>query len=73
MMASKNYRVFIELHPEDNPELGLPAPIKTKRGICIKGEYSKIDWDKMVEYEVQGGLRAIEHHLKRWQDGEVDV
>jgi len=65
------YRVYIELHPEDNPELGLPDKISTRRGICIKGEYGKIDWDKMVEHEVKTGLRAIEHFVERWEKGEV--
>ena len=60
---SVRFRIVVE--PEDNPQLGLPETVTTRRGICIKGDFSQVDWDREVEYEFKGGLRAIRHFLEK--------
>jgi hypothetical protein len=59
---SVRFRLVVE--PEDNPELGLPERVTTRRGACIKGDR----WDR--EYELKGGLRAIKHFLK--EEGYIE-
>ena len=67
------YDIVIRVRPERNPSLNLPEEIVTRRGLCIKTRYATADMAALAMTEIQGGLRAIEFFIKRWQAGEVEV
>ena len=67
-------RMKLELLPEDNPSLGLPDKISTRRGITVCGPIKdQPDWKDALQLELEGGVRALEHFVERWQNGEVDI
>jgi hypothetical protein len=68
-----NYRVYVQLTPEDNPELELPGPISTRRGISVTGRFGDLpDHEETLRIELRGAIRAIEHYLSQWQARKIE-
>jgi hypothetical protein len=65
-------RLTLEVRPEDNPSVGLPEPLATRRGITICGPmdaYKQMTQEEILGLELRGGLRALKYRLQ--QDGYV--
>lgn len=69
-------RMELSIKAEDNPRLGLPDELRTRRGITVCGPISAqqpADFDHLVRLmtlEMRGGLRALKHRLQ--EDGYVE-
>jgi hypothetical protein len=61
-------RMKLEVRPEDNPELGLPEKVTTRRGITLCGpieNIQKMTMDDVMALEMKGGMRALEYFLRQ--------
>ena len=71
-----NVEVVLRVTPQLNPDLGLPLTVATRRGrisCSLSGRHAIISGEEQLRQEIQGGLRAIDHAIGRWQAGEVDL